>query len=240
MQLIANLDCRCTLGEGVVYDDQTDCLLWVDIIEKKFYVYALSDEKLSVYDLPYRLGSFGLTNTAGTIIAAFEKGFAYYAWLTGELNWICRVEEHIPYTRLNDGRVDRSGRFWAGSMVESDKKCASPELAQRAEKGTLYGLDSQGIAQPMLGDIQISNSLCWSPDGKILYHTDTPTRTIYAYAYDQIQQRLSDKKVLVETAPNCYPDGSCVDAAGNVWNAQWGGWQVQCFSPSGEVLQTLT
>lgn len=232
MELIASVPSRCTLGECVIYDDRSDSLMWVDIAEKRLFIYALPTSDLQKVELPFRLGSFGLTETHGVIVAAFEQGFAFYNWQSRELRWIRQLEQDMPHTRFNDGRVDRDGVFWAGTMVESDK---APE--GRHAVGKLYCLGLEGKAVAKLEGLSIPNSLCWSPDGGVLYHADTPSRCINIY--ENSAGSLTLKGLFVRTDPGCYPDGSCVDSEGCLWNAQWGGSQVVRYSPRGEKNTVL-
>ena len=229
MELIDSVPCQCTLGEGVIYDSRSDGLLWVDIEENLFFYYLLAKNELQTFELPYRLGSFGLTETDGVIIAAFEQGFAFYQWQTGAIKWIQKLEQDLIYTRFNDGRVDREGVFWAGTMVESAKVPEGNYML-----GHLYRLGLDGVAKIKLDGLSITNSLCWSPDGGVLYHTDTPTRSINRYQHDNGNGLLQQLGQLVVTESGCYPDGATVDAQGYLWSAQWGGSKVARYSPLGE------
>ncbi len=120
--------------------------------------------------MPERLGSFGFIEGSERIIAAFESGFAYYHPETAALEWISRPKHAASNVRFNDGRVDRHGRFWAGSMVEG---AGDPT-------GKLYCL-GKGVGEVHLTGINITNSLCFSPDGRHLYFADSPLRTILRF-----------------------------------------------------------
>jgi sugar lactone lactonase YvrE len=109
-------------------------------------------------------------------------------------------------------------------MVESGEQGA----------GALYCLDRQLQASNKLSGLSISNSLCWSPDSKIMYHTDTPSRRIFRYDFDSYSGALSNPAVLLRTERGCFPDGSTVDAQGYIWNAQWGASRIVRYSPKGE------
>ena len=233
MELIRRLSCRNTLGEGIVYDDHCNELLWTDIQRSLFYRYDLSTDSIYQYKLPCRLGSFGLTQEAHCYVMAFEKGIALYCLESGIKQWLSDVEADINYTRSNDCRVDREGAFWIGTMIEDHK--LPNNMPAGYTKGSLYRLNSDHSLMKTLTDISISNSLCWSPDGSILYHADTPSRSIYAYAMSGLADLRSAQSLFVKTEQGCYPDGSCIDADGYLWNAQWGASQVVRYSPLGEV-----
>jgi len=131
--------------------------------------------------------------------------------------------------RFNDGRVDRRGRFWAGSMVEGAGEAT----------GKLYCL-SKGTAEVHLTGISICNSVCFSPDGRHMYFADTPHRKILRFDTDAATGDLKNRMVLVETPPGAYPDGSNVDAEGHVWNAHWGAGRVVRYAPDGTISGGIT
>lgn len=232
-ELIKSVPCANTLGEGVLYDEQQDQILWTDIQECKLFRYGLNNDELEVFNMPSRVGSFGLTNAPNVLVIGFEEGVAKYNLQTANLQWLVKIEPHIPHTRLNDGRVDREGRFWVGSMVEGHR--LSSEQSD-VEKGCLYRIDGAGLAIPSIKNLQITNSLCWSPDSSYMYHCDTPTRKIKRYRMSAMGLPEAGE-VFVSTESGCFPDGSTVDAEGYLWNAQWGGSQVVRYSPQGQVSE---
>jgi sugar lactone lactonase YvrE len=211
-----------TLGEGVLWDNTTQRLLWTDIQEKRLYRYAPASKSLERFDLPERLGSFGLMQGSGTIVAAFASGFATYDMDQGRLEWLTRPKHAAANVRFNDGRVDRVGRFWAGSMVEGEGE----------RSGQLYCL-RHGRSESHLSGIGISNSLCFSPNGDTLYFADSPHRTIWRFKLDEATGTLSERSVFASTPKGAYPDGSNVDAEGHLWNAQWAAGRVVRYAPDG-------
>jgi L-arabinonolactonase len=133
--------------------------------------------------------------------------------------------------RLNDGRVDRQGRFWTGAMVENDAQ-APPE------RGSLYRFDPPGTAAPeaMRDGISISNSICFSPDGAHAFFADSTNGRILRYP---ASGPLGDGTLFARTEPGSAPDGSDVDADGRLWNAEWGGSRVTAYNPDGTVAGRL-
>lgn len=218
------------LGEGVVWDEHEHCFWWTDILDKKLFRLAWPARALTTYDLPYRLGSFGLTTQPGTLVAAFEQGVAWYEVDSGQLTWIARPALP-PGVRFNDGRVDRHGRFWAGTMVE-DSKAAGGE-----HWGCLYRLDADGSLSPQVTGLQISNSLCWSADGATLYHADSPQRRIDAYLVEA--GGVGERRTFAVVEAGSVPDGSTIDAEGRLWNARWGGSRVAVHGADGTLAGTL-
>jgi len=181
-------------------------------------------------DTPERLCCFAPRQTNNSsnnadvtsLVAAFESGFAFYTPEKDQLKWIARLETDNPGTRFNDGGTDRQGRFWAATMVESEK------LARY--KGSLYCLNHDLTVTKTIGRLSIPNSLCWSPDGKTMYHTDTPSMQIKQYNYDIASGFFDNRTAFVTTNKACYPDGSTIDAQGYLWNAQWGSNRVVRYS----------
>ena len=222
--LVETVKVNNELGEGVIWDASGAAVWWTDIEGSLLYRYRPADKHLDHWSTPGRLGSFALIADSDYLICGFASGFAYYNPLTGDIQWLQKIDQDNPGTRLNDGRADRQGRFWAGSMVESGEQGT----------GALYCLDRQLQASNKLSGLSISNSLCWSPDSKIMYHTDTPSRRIFRYDFDSHSGAISNPAVLLHTERGCFPDGSAVDAQGYIWNAQWGASRIVRYTPKGE------
>lgn len=178
LELFDRIKVGNTLGEGVIWDHRTETIWWTDIQESRLYHYNPSSKKLGHYDTPERLCSFGFTDDEKWFIAAFENGFAKYNPEKNILKWLSKPLEHHNQIRFNDGRVDRQGRFWSGTMVEDNNGGDA--------RGRLYRLDlaEKKLAVPLLEDILISNSLCWSPDSKKMYFADSTNNRIDVYDFD--------------------------------------------------------
>lgn len=201
------------LGEGILWDAAGQAFLWTDILAATLYRLPWGAAEPSVIDLPERMGSFALTGDADVIIAAFASGIARFALSNGACEWLARPELP-PGVRFNDGRTDRGGRFIAGTMVEDG------ERAGGTDAGTVFRVEADGRLSELLRGIHISNSLCWSPDGRSMYHADSPARAISVYRYDEAGVRYERELARFEDG---YPDGATVDAAGRIWVALWGG-----------------
>ncbi len=219
------------LGEGPVWDARYQCLSWTDIEESALYTYQADRGVTRVIALPERLGSFALTADPDIIIGAFASGFARFHISTGVCERIAEVEADVDGTRMNDGRVDDRGRFWAGTMVEDLERGTSV-------RGALYALAGSVVRQHV-GDVMISNGLCFSPAGDTLYFADSPRRHIYAYRLHD-DGSLSDKRLFAETPEGAYPDGAVVDTDGCLWSAHWGAGRVVRYTPDGREDRVLT
>jgi len=136
-------------------------------------------------------------------------------------------EPDMPEHRLNDGRCDRRGRFWVGSMSE---KVFEP-------RGSLYRIDADLSVNRLFGDIIIPNSIAFSPDDRTLYFADTRRYTIWAFDLDIDEGTISNRRVFAETAQRRpgRPDGSCVDGDGFLWNAEYAGGRLVRYAPDGRI-----
>jgi sugar lactone lactonase YvrE len=223
-ELVDVISVANTLGEGISWDPAGQRAWWTDIPERRLFSYEPVAQALQAFDLPERLGSFAFVEGSDKIVAAFESGFALYDPPSGEIEWIERPAHDAANVRFNDGRVDRRGRFWAGSMVEG----------RGQPVGKLYSLRA-GRAHVHVTGIAISNSICFSPDGGHLYFADTPRRTILRYDIHPETGELSEPKTFVQTPQGAFPDGSHVDAHGHVWNAHWGAGRIVRYAPDGSI-----
>lgn len=228
--LLFSLPVKNQLGEGVQWYCETQSIWWLDIEGACLFSYSAKDQKTTKYTMPERVGSFCFIKNDKRLLIAFESGFAFYDIASDNIEWLARPELDKPGNRFNDGRVDRLGNFWAGTMIQSP--------SEDSKKASLYKFSSrneQVICEKVLSDMIVSNGLCFSLDNNIIYHADSPTRQIQQYQYDQKTGQLINKTLLCTTEVNSYPDGSAIDSEGYLWNAQWGGSRVVRYSPEGEV-----
>jgi sugar lactone lactonase YvrE len=179
------------------------------------------------FDVGDVVGAIAIIST-NRLIMALRHGLAFLNLDTGEVIPIIQIEADKPGNRFNDGKCDRQGRFWFGSM--------SPGKTQ----ASLYRYDPDGSLHLMETGLTISNGLGWSPDQKTFYLTDSPHRKIYAYNFDAVTGKISDRRIFVDlTGESFYPDGMAIDTQGNIWSAMWDGWCVICFNPQGEEISRI-
>lgn len=206
----------------------------MDIKSNKIFRYHLATKHLQEWITPEAVSCFAFVENDERILLALASGFAQFDKKSGAIEWIAKPEAHLVGNRLNDGRVDRQGRFQCDSIVEQ-KNTAD-------QSAGLFCLDHAGQASQHLAGLAISNSLCWSLDSKKLYHADSPTHQIKVYDFDPHTGMLGEGKVFVQTADKVDPDGSCIDADGYLWNAEWGGHRLVRYTPEGVedfVLSTI-
>lgn len=219
------------LGEGIQWHDGR--LWWTDIHGRCLHRHDWASGATQVMAMPERVGSFALTGVDDRLLCAFETGFAHLDLGEGTLAWRARPEQPGSGVRFNDGRVDRRGAFWAGTMVEDAARAAG-------RRGTLYRFDGDGAVTAAVDDIGIANGLAWSPDGRWMYFADSPRRVIWRFAVDPDTGLPHDRTEFAETPDGAFPDGACVDADGGYWSAQWGASRVVRYTPAGAVDRVIT
>ncbi|WP_226703925.1 SMP-30/gluconolactonase/LRE family protein [Microbulbifer elongatus] len=219
-----------TLGEGVLWNSRESSVWWTDIHEKKLYRLTWPERELEVFDTPERLCAFAFTDLDNCIVAAFETGFALYDYRQEKVLWKKSVLQKGGGIRFNDGKIDRQGRFWAGTMAEDGREEAA---------GILYCLDSNGVVSQHAQNIHISNGCCWDVSSSHFYFADSPRRSIYRYKFDPRRGDLGERELFARTALGIYPDGATVDSEGYLWSAQWRGARIQRYSPEGKLAGAI-
>jgi sugar lactone lactonase YvrE len=166
-------------------------------------------------------GSIALRRDGGLLVA-LQSGIHLLG--THEPQLLVKPAGHAPELRFNDGRCDRAGRFWVGTLAE-------PDFPPR---GVLYRIEADGSARAFRSGIEVPNSIAFSPDGRTMYFADSPRHKIWAFDYAPESGAISRERIFATPHPG-FPDGSCIDAAGCLWNAQWGAGRVVRYTPAGKV-----
>jgi L-arabinonolactonase len=229
MELV--VDGRHVLGEGIVWDDRTHRLFWTDIERSELWSLLPGDGTTRHWPLPERLCCMALTASESRLLLGLASGLAFFDLETGALERICDVEADIPSTRLNDGRVDRQGRFVFGMFNQAEDP--------KHPVGGFYRLNADLTLERLpLGGVAIANSICFSPDGGTMYYADSATGEIRCCDYGAAGDPAAIANVRVfahaDAAPGG-PDGSTIDAEGHLWSTRWGAGQVVRFAPDGSI-----
>jgi sugar lactone lactonase YvrE len=146
-----------------------------------------------------------------------------------EVVGVVHPEQDRPDNRFNDGKMGPDGRYWAGSMHEPEG----------LDTGSLYAFQADGTYEVLDGGYRVANGPAFSPDGSIVYHSDSPRREIYAFDLTR-DGRLEHKRVFAQFAEGRgNPDGMTTDRHGNLWVAMWDGGRVEQLSPGGDHLGTI-
>jgi len=215
------------LGEGPVWSAAEQALWFVDIKAPAIHRFHPASGEKRTWPAPARVG-FVLPTSAGCLIAGLKTGLHKFNPETGNFTLLHVVEPHAPNNRLNDGFVDSAGFLWFGSMDDNEEE----------PSGALYQLNDTGCIRRDPGYV-VSNGPAESPDGTVLYHTDTLAGIIYSFDRTRTGS-LSSKRVFARFgAGEGFPDGPIVDSEGCIWTGVFGGWGLRRYSPKGELLTTL-
>ncbi len=216
------------LGEGVLWCDRSQSVFWTDIHASRLWNHHPQTGVTRSWGMPERLCCYAFTADPQQLLIGLESRLAFFNLSTGAIAPICRIEDDLPSTRLNDGRCDRQGRFVFGTLNEDP---------DRAPIASFYRLNTDLTLERLsLPSIAISNSICFSLDGKLMYHCDSMAGKIMVCDYDTASGAVSGQRVFADLAEQPGgPDGSSIDAEGYLWNAQWGGSRVVRYAPDGSI-----
>lgn len=220
-------DVHAVLGEGPVWVARENALYWLDI--KGLKIFRLDDQlRLTQWPTPMRVGSIAPRRRGG-FIAGTEHGIAEIDLDSGRFKIVAEPERDLPDNRFNDGKLDRRGRFWAGTMDDREQQAS----------GTLYRVDADLSVRAVDGRYKVTNGPAFSPDGTIAYHNDSARQLTYRFAVKS-DGSLGPREIFLQfKAGDGYPDGMTVDAEGCLWIAFWDGGCVRRYSPAGEWLETV-
>lgn len=212
----------CRLGEGPLWHPERGQLFWFDILSKKLLCAGAE------WQFDEHVSAAGWVDH-DTLLIASETALSRFDLTTGRTDPVIALEPDDPRTRSNDGRADPFGGFWIGTMG----KAAQPGL------GAIYRY-YKGELRKLYPGITISNAICFAPDGRTAYFTDTPTQQVMAQVLDAEGWPKGAPRVLIDlTADKLNPDGAVVDVEGCLWIAQWGASRVARYSAEGVFLSAI-
>jgi sugar lactone lactonase YvrE len=214
----------CELGEGPFWHPVREQLFWFDILNRTLHSQA-GGEALS-WAFPEMVSAAGWTGPDGLVLAS-ESGLSAFALSSGARTLLCAAGR--AETRSNDGRADRQGGFWFGTM------------GKRAEKGAgAIWRWYRGELRQLFPGITIPNAICFTPDGRAAHFADTVTGMVMKVALDaQGWPGRAPEPWLDLTADGLNPDGAVIDAEGRFWNAQWGAGRVAAYAPDGRFVTSV-
>jgi len=234
IKLMKNLEIvsefKAMLGECPVWDSDKKIIYWVDIIGKKLFSYNTISNINSVINLNNFVGSVSLRQN-GQFIIATDEGIHFFDQDNLSIKKLFNPEDHLDQNRFNDGKCDASGRFWVGST----------SYGETEKIGSLYCIDKDLNYKKAIDGIIVSNGITWSPDNKIMYYIDSPTREVKAFDYDIRNGDIKNERVvIVFNKEEGYPDGMTSDKEGKLWIAHWGGHKVGRWDPlNGKMIEKI-
>lgn len=215
-------DTICLLGEGPLWHPQRQELFWFDILGRTLH------RKGQHWRFEHVVTAAGWVDEDRLLIAS-DRALFVFNLSTGASEEICPLEADKPGNRSNDGRADPQGGFWIGTMSLSDEKNA----------GAIWRW-YRGELREIFPGITIPNAICFAPDGRAAYFTDTPEQLIRRVALDDDGWPAGESEVHVDLrgTPH-HPDGAVVDSEGTLWNAQWGSFRVAAYDLTGKEVAEI-
>ena len=218
---------KLLVGEGPLWDVAEQALYLVDIVGKSVSRYDPASGTTRRWEVPTVIGSMALRQGGGALVA-LKDGIYALDLDDGTVTPLAIPPGQHPRAQMNDGKVDRRGRFVVGS--------GDSDIADTQPYGSVFSLAADGSLDVLDTGIAISNGPCWSPDDKTFYFSDSLTYSIYAYDYDIATGKVANRRLFAETrALGGIPDGATVDADGLLWMAICEGAKVVAFRPDGQV-----
>ena len=215
------------LGESLIWDDDLQCFWWVDVHAGRLFRAAQGETAPHSWSFGEALGHLALTDSPGVVVLGLASGLVRFDSRDGAQTRIAEVAHAAPGMRLNDGRCDRHGNLVFGTMSEGGK----------GHRGAFWRFSArQGLRMLDLPFPAIPNSICFSPVGDRLYFTDSLRKIIHVCDYDPLTGAVSGVRVFADPGDVSWePDGSCVDSAGGIWNAQWAGARIVHYDADGRL-----
>ena len=223
------LETTSFLGEGPWWSAREKMLYWVDILGPAVNRFDPATRRNHTAKLTEMIGAVACREGGG-LVTATQFGFKKLDISSGELTPVADPEAHLPENRFNDGKCDRKGRFWAGTLC----------LHAGTGIGSLYRLDPDGQVKQMDTGFGVSNGIGWDPSDQKMYFTDSKSKRIFVYDYDLESGEINNRRVFAKVPEgNGLPGGLTVDQDGFVWSVNWDGWCITRYDPSGAVERTI-
>ena len=218
---------KLLLGENPLWDADAQALYYIDAADPA--VYRLKNSAVRRFAMPKPVASIFLTD-GSRLVVAMRNSFAELWLADGTLTDAGPVKPPSAEERFNDGRCDPNGHIWISTM---DRKLQDGI-------GTLTQINAQYGSQSFRTGAKLGNGVCFSPDGKWLYFSDTVKRAIYRYPMGEPCEMEAARELFVQLddAPG-RPDGCSVDSEGCLWSARVGGGRIDRYAPDGELLGYL-
>ncbi|MES2536690.1 MAG: SMP-30/gluconolactonase/LRE family protein [Pseudomonadota bacterium] len=221
---------HAALGEGPLWSVREQALYWVDILNHRLHRLAPLRQEQKSWQFDEEISAVAERAHHPGLIVTLRHGFAFFDPATGHLERLTAPEAHLPANRFNDGKCDRQGRLWAGTM---DFGCQQPS-------GALYRLTADLACTEMDAGYVVTNGPAWSADQRTMYHNDSVNGRVYTFDFDQERGALSNKRVFLQfSEEDGSPDGMTTDAEGGLWIARWGAGKVTRHDAAGKVMQTI-
>jgi len=233
MGAIVEIECvlpaadRC--GESPVWDPATGTLYWLDIYGRRLHALDAATGAHRLWPLPELVASIG-RRRGGGLVAGMGSGFGFIDTVDGTVRRLADPRPDVPNFRINDGKCDRAGRFWSGTV----------DTATFGAHGALYRLDPDHTSHRVAGSFVTPNGIAFSPDDRVMYLADSRSDVVYAFDFDLERGAVRNRRVFVSTADiPARVDGATVDADGCYWCAHVRDWRIARYDPQGRLVTTI-
>src|ERR1700756_4481939 len=206
MRIEVIVDVKTTLGEGPLWDAEQERLYWIDSFDGRVFRATVAGGEIRCWGVPQKIGSMALRQDGNGAVVSLARGFYLLDFKSGDVELVIDPEPDKQNNRLNDGKVDKRGRFVAGSM----------DTMEEGPNGALYRLDPDLSLHQLDPGLVVSQRPCWTPAGRIFYFADSWSAEIWAYDYDMDSGAVANKRTFckIDRSRGGAADGSTVDAEG--------------------------
>jgi sugar lactone lactonase YvrE len=221
------IDAKNALGEGPLWSVRRQGIYWVDILGRRVQFHSMQQGYME-WPMP-KMPSAIAECADGKLIIALQDEVVKFDTETGKSVRITELDTDLPRNRSNDGKCDRFGNFWIGTMQhEPEQRC-----------GRLWRIDPAGNKTQVLDGIGITNSPVWDTARKRFYLADSMLGEIYSFALTDDGMPHAKKVFASNGGADWSPDGSTIDTEGCLWNAQWDASRIVRYSPDGDILHVI-
>lgn len=230
-------------GEGPHWDERVHRLFFVDIQSGNVHSLDPSTGDLATMHFPGADAAsvFTVAGDSELFVIAVNRTLLAVKWGGGKRDRyrtmrLAEVAEDKPTSRFNDGKVDRNGRIWIGTIGFEDASGLRPNDA------ALYRVcPSTDFSKPtltpevMLAPVNVSNGIAWNKDNNIMYYIDSPSRKVVQYKYNGDSGIIENPSIAFDFAKDPkiagVPDGMTIDRDDNLWIALYGGGSIVHIDP---------
>ena len=222
---------QAELGEGVLWHEHRQSLLWVDIERHQLLETRLDEDGVRCHEVGQMIGAVVPAAEVQLLVVLHDGAYRFHPDTCTITPFARPAVFDRQRLRFNDAKCDPQGRLWAGTLALNGER----------DRAQLYCFDPDGGIRVMLEPVSLSNGLAWAPDGRTLYYIDTPTRQVQAFDFDPAGGALRARRIALDLAPQPgFPDGCTIDREGHLWIAHWGGGCVTCWDPvAARLLDTV-
>jgi sugar lactone lactonase YvrE len=217
------------VGESLRWIEEDHALLWVDITGQAIKRLEVRTGRCQEWPTPGFPAAIVPRQRGGAVVAIdrrvtlFDFGDCFDTLVVPEPNH--------PENRLNEAAVDPQGRLWVGTMQNNIAADGTPKSIE-GRKGSLYRIETSGECHRACEDVfAITNTLVWRD--RTMITADTLAGELYAYDYEPTSGHIGNRRLFA--AEPGYPDGSCLDAEGYLWNARFGDSCLLRFDLQGQL-----